>query len=110
MGEAVGELAIVGEQEQAGAFDIKSANGVEAGFGEVDQVDGAFAAFGIVVGADHAAGLEEHDVAVRDVLADAPAVDRNVVLGGVDEGGELVDDVAVNCHLPREDELFACAA
>ena len=107
--EAVGELAVVGEQDQPGGVGVEAPDRVEAAVG-LDEVDDGRAAVGVVRGRDDARGLVE-DVDRALVLggADRLAVDRDRV-AAVDVARRVADDLAADGHAPVEDQLLGGAA
>lgn len=115
VGEAVGEIAVVGEEEEALGLGIELADGIEAGgkhFSE--QIDSAgLLALGDV-GAVDAFGFVEDDVEAfaGDAVAqaDALAVDFDVVGLRIDQYGELMDDAAIDGDSALEDHFFNIAA
>ena len=55
--EAVGEVAVVGQQDQAGGVGVEAADRVEPRAGRVDELDDGRAAVGVLGGRDDAARL-----------------------------------------------------
>ena len=121
LGERVGEVAVVGHEEQAFGEVVEAAHGVEAGQLAVEagdlllrslgeELDDGGAVLRVVEGGDVAAGLVEHEVAVRLGAAEELAVDADVVAGGVVAGAEGGDGGAVDLHAAFEDDLFGFAA
>ena len=105
LGERVGEVAVVGHEEQAFGEVVEAAYGVEAdavavgagdlllgGFG--DELHDGGALLGVFEGGDVAAGLVEHVVALcSGPLRSLPST-RMWSLGGVVAGAEGGDDGA----------------
>ena len=75
----------------------------------LDEVDGAGAAFGIIVGAYHAARLEEHDVDVRIRWLDPPAIDHDMVMGRINQDRKFGHEMSVDRHLTRFDHFLTTA-
>ena len=114
------QVAVVGEQEQAAALGVESADGVDAaaevGRQEVDGAELGLPAAGLGdVGADHAGGLVEQDVDVprlpaaadfRVRRADVLAVDADFVVAGLDQDRQVADDLAVDLHAALDDQFF----
>ena len=111
VGDAVGELAVVGQDQEAGAVEVEPADAVQPRLRRVlDEVDRARAPLGIAVGADGSARLEEHDVDMLLRPAQRTPVDLDLVDGRVDPGRQPVDDLAVDGHGARKHEFLALAA
>ena len=106
--QAVGEVAVVGDQEDAAGGEVEPAHRVEAGAGAVQQAHHRGATLGIGEGGDHAAGLVEHQVA-RGLGDEAAAVDLDDVDAQVGPGTQLADHLAVHADAPGQDELLAGA-
>ena len=77
MSEAVGEVAVVREEEHAGRVAVEPPDRNDADRA-ADEVDDRRSALGVACGRDRAARLVEEDVAER-LLADETAVDTDVV-------------------------------
>jgi len=120
-GERVGEIAVVGHEEQALGEVVEAAYGVEAGefaveagdlflrgFGE--ELDDGGAVLGVVECGDVAARLVEHEVAVGLWAAEELAVYADVVACGVVAGAEGGDDGSVDLDAAFEDDLLGLAA
>ena len=107
MGQAVGQLAIVGEQDQPLALDIQAAHRVERA-GQVHQVAHGGARVGRFYGREHAARLVQGHVLQRLGRLDRPPIHQDVVYQGVglaaDAGNLAVDD-----HAPGGDQGFTGA-
>lgn len=111
MREPVGELAVVGHEQQARRIHVEPTDRVEPqAAGMVDEVDRARATLGIAVGADHALGLEEQHVRHARVAAHAAAVGDDLVLDRVDPRGQAGDDGAVHLDEALGDHLLATAS
>ena len=96
LGEAVGQLAVVGDHEQALAHVVQAADGVEALLHLVEELHHRGAALGVLDGGDEAAGLVEDEVAVALGALEQLAVHADVVAGGVGLGAQHGDDLAVD--------------
>jgi hypothetical protein len=118
VGQAVGELAVVGQEDQAGLIPPQPADRKEPGLGRVvDQVQDcpAFKARFIVRGRERAIGLMKDDVElatgwVAGRLCDGLAIDRDLVVSGIDERRELGDKLAVDLDVSFFDQLLADSA
>ena len=111
VGQPVGQLAVVGQQQQALGGDVKAPD-VEEPFALVvaDVVADARPAFGVLHGGHHALGLVEHHVDQRVIELDAQAVHVDDGGLGIDAYTELGDDLAVDLNAALGDHLFADAA
>jgi hypothetical protein len=108
VGEAVGELAVVGQEDEAGAGLVEASDGVDA-LGDLGQeIDDAWSAAGVVVGGDVALGLID-GVVDGDFEFDGDAIDGDFGLERIDLGAELLDGFAVDGDAALFDEFFAGA-
>ena len=110
LGEAVGQLAVVGDDEQAFAHVVEAADGVEALLHLVEELHHRGAAFGVLDGGDEAAGLVEDEVAVALGALEQLAVDADVVAGGVGLGAQHGDHLAVDLDAALLDHGLGAAA
>jgi hypothetical protein len=113
VGEGVGEIAVVGHDDQARGLEVESADGEEPGLGGVidDLGDGGAIELGLVGGGDeHAFGLVDHEVELALRRPEEAAVDEDSIGVGVDEDGESTNDLAVDADAALLDEVFAGAA
>jgi hypothetical protein len=76
----------------------------------LDKIDGERSTLWIAVGTDIALGLEEHDIDITLSGFDAPAVKPNVILDGINPGGQAVDAVTVDRDAPLLNAFLACPA
>lgn len=61
--QSVGEISIVGQQQQSGGVGVQAADAEQArSAGVEDQIDRSCSSFGITVGTHHVARFVEHDV------------------------------------------------
>jgi hypothetical protein len=112
VGQAVGEFAVIGEQEQALRLGVEPAH-VEEALALVlvlQEVADAAAALRVLHGGDDAAGLVEDVVLQVLVELEPDAVDVDGSLRRVHADAEFRDDGAVDLHPPVEDHLLAHAA
>ncbi|MDI1290777.1 MAG: hypothetical protein PSX37_12615 [bacterium] len=110
--EAMGEIAVVGQEHQAGGVEVEPTDGEEAGLGGVvHQIHDRAAFHAGFVGGGHerALGLVEHDVEVPLGLGDAAAIDRDVIDPVGDEDGEFRDDLTIDGDAAGLDHLLAHA-
>ena len=116
----VGELAVVGHQQQAFAQVVEPADGVEARHVLVlaetlllrvltEELEYGGSAFGVVGGGDVAARLMEHEVAMGLNALQQLAVDTDVVFAEDGAGAELSDDLAIYFDAAFEDDCFGRA-
>jgi len=115
--EGVGEVAVVGHQEQALGEVIEAADGVEARKFEVgtrllltEEIGDGGTFLGIDEGGDEAARLVEHEVALRFGPLEELAVDADVVLVRIGFGAELGDGLTVDLDAALQDDLFGLSA
>ena len=99
MGQAVGELAVVGQQDQAGALLVEPADRVDPLREPGDQVHHPRPAVGVVVGRDVPFGLEDGHIN-GSLLFDPFAVQGDRRLSRVDPGRQVSDDPAVDGDSP----------
>lgn len=106
--EPVGELAVVGQEDQAGTHLVKPPNRVHAlgDFGQ--EIDHPRAARWVLVGRDVPFGLMNGEVD-QAFEPDRLAVHRDLGLGGQDPGSQLAHDLAVDRDSPLEDQFFTGA-
>ena len=108
MGEGIGHIAIIGDEEEAFAVHIEAADVEDAGPAPREEIEDGGAAFLIAGSGDDAARLEEDGV--NEWLgAEQTAADFDGV-AGLYIGGEPGDDVPIDSDLARGDELLDGAA
>jgi hypothetical protein len=110
VGEGVGEVAVVGHEDEARGLEVEAADGEEPGLGGVidDLGDGGAVELGLVGGGDeHAFGLVDHQVELAFRLAEGAAVDEDAIGVGVDEDGQAADDLAIDADATLLDEVLA---
>src|SRR5579884_2074729 len=106
MHELVGEIAVVGQQQQPLAILIESADGIDAFMDVRHKVHRSRPTGGIVVGAEVAARLVDKPV---DQALDFQrlAIDLDLLLLGVNLGAQLADNTAIDGNTATEDQLLA---
>jgi len=114
MGEAISEIAVVGEEEKSLGLGVELAYWIEAAWEHFsEEIDGAGLFTLGDVGAVDAFGFVQEDVEALagDTIAqaDALAVDFDLIGFGIDHDGELVDDSAIDGDAALEDHFFDIA-
>lgn len=105
-----GEIAIVGEKDEAGVGVIEGTDGINA-FGKTAQeIAKRAAALGIGEGGNDFGRFVEEEIDVIFFRFDEAAGGFDLVFGGIGFGAEFGDDAAVDANLAGEDELFGVAA
>jgi len=110
LGELIGEVAIVGNHEQAFAEVVEAADGVKALGCLREELHYGGTAFRIGDGGDEAPGLVEHEVTLALGSLQQLSIDADVVAGSVCFGAERRDDLAVDLDPAAGDHLFGVAA
>jgi hypothetical protein len=95
IGEAFGELGVVGHQEEAGGVEVEPADGGEEGADVFQQVVDGGAAFGILKGGEVAFGLVEQQIEGLGDLERA-AVEGDFVAREVDPLIGILGEAAVD--------------
>jgi hypothetical protein len=115
VGEAVGEVAVGGEEDEAGGVELEASDGEEARLGGMVNKVGEGGALdgegGVVAGGSEGAGwLVEKDVHGALGAGEGAAVNADVVFFWVHEDRELGDAPGVDGDVALFDEAFAVAA
>ncbi len=105
-----GEIAIVGEKDEAGVGVVEGADGINALGKAAQEIAQGAAALGIGEGGDNFGRFVEEEIDVIFFRFDEAAGGFDLVLGGIGFGAEFGDDDAVDAHLAGEDELLGVAA
>jgi hypothetical protein len=106
--QAVGQLAVVGQDHQADARLVETADG-EHPFGHLrQQIDHAGAARRVGVGRDVTARLAHREID-HPLRADRLAVERDLLRLGIDARAQLVDHLAINGDAALKNQLLAGA-
>ncbi len=104
MGEATSEVAVVGEEQQAGGVAVEPADGIDALWtGAVDEHHHGFAVLGVVDGGDEAFGLVEEEVAFALAVEGFATVFDHVAFVNLE--AHLGDYFAVDGDAASGDEL-----
>ena len=105
-----GEVAIVGEKDEAGVGVIEGADRINALGKTAQEIAKGAAALGIGESGNHFGRFVENEINVIFFSLDEAAGGFDLVLGGIGLGAEFGDDDAVDAHLSGKDELFGVAA
>jgi len=105
-----GEIAIVGEKDEAGVGVVEGADGINALGKAAQEIAEGAAALGIGEGRDDFGRFVKEEIDVIFFGFDEAASGFDLVFGGIGFGAELGDDLAVDAHLARENELLGVAA
>lgn len=108
VGQAVGEVVIVGEDNQARGIDIEPAN-AEDSMTCGDKVDGFGSALWVKIGAYNAFGFIEKEINFWLGL-NPLAGGYYCVLVEVRKGGDGIDDLAINGNEAFKNHFFAFSA
>ncbi len=106
--EFEGEIAVVGEDDEALAFQIESADVIDAGPVVWDQVEDGAAVFLIGSGADESGGFVEDSV--KGLLGLDELIPDFDVVAGLDEGAEVIHGLSVDFDASFSNEGFDTAA
>ncbi|SIN71420.1 hypothetical protein SAMN05444166_0354 [Singulisphaera sp. GP187] len=107
--QLIGELAVVGQENQPRAHLVEAADGIDA-LGHLGKdVDHPGAAGRVVIGGDVPLGLGDR-VIDHPLEMDGLTVDGDLGLPRVHLGSELFDDLTVNRHPPLADDILAGAS
>jgi len=110
LGERIGELAVVSDQEQAFAEIVEAAYRVEALALTGEKLHHRWAVFRIADRGDVAFGLVQNEIADAFGALEELAVDANVVAPQFCFRTQLGDNFAIELNTAREDHLFSRAA
>ena len=103
MGQAVGEVAVVRQQQQPGGLGVEAADGVDARRADWTRSATVWRPCGSDIVVTTPAGLCSTRCAGRSAVPDRPAVDRDA-LSGLDPPPEVVDHLAVDRHAAAGDQ------
>ena len=110
MGQAIGELAVVGQDQQPRCIEVEPPNAVEPRSRRmIDEIDCARSTFGVAVGADGSARLEEHDVDMLLSWTQRLSVHLDAVDLWIGPGGQRVHRLSVDRDRALEDQCLAFA-
>jgi hypothetical protein len=105
-----GEIAIVGEKDEAGVGVVEGADRINALGKTAEEIAKCASALGIGERGDDFGRFVEDEVDVILFGFDEAAGGFDLVLGGIGLGAEFGDDLAVDANLTGKDELFGVAA
>jgi hypothetical protein len=105
-----GEIAIVGEKDEAGVGVVEGADGIDTLGKTAQEIAKRAAALGIGERGDDLGRFVEDEVDVIFFGLDEVAGGFDLVLGGIGLGAKFGDDLAVDADLAGKDELFGVAA
>ncbi len=108
MGEPVGELTVIGQEDQAGRVDVEAAHRVQPQ-GRENQRHHRRAALGIASGGDHSEWLVDGEDDARGRLRDGPAIHFDLV-GELDCPGRVGDLNTADRHPPGANQPLGFAA
>ena len=102
-GELVGEIAVVGDEQEAFAQVVQASDGVEPFAQLCEELHHGGPALGIAHRGYEAPGLVEHEVAQALGALQQFAVNADVVASGIGLGAKFGDDFAVYLYATRGD-------
>lgn len=105
-----GEVAIVGEKDEAGVGVVEGTDGIDALGKTAEEIAQGAAAFGVGEGGNDLGRFVEDEIDVIFLGFDEAAGGFDLVFGGIGFGAEFGDDAAVDANLAGEDELLGVAA
>lgn len=108
MHDPVGEITVVGEQQQSFGVAVEPSHGIDA-FGHVDETHHRPPVALILDGRDEAARLVEQEVA-RPLAFDRVAIDENDRVVWISFRAELGDDLAVDADAAGGDQFLGGAS
>jgi hypothetical protein len=108
--EFVGEVAVVGDEQEAFAQVVQASDGVEPLAQLCEELHHGRAPLGIAHRGYKAPGLVEHEVSEALGALQQFAIDADVVTGGVGFGTEFGNDFAVHLYAARRDQIFSGTA
>src|SRR5687767_11151403 len=109
VGQELGELAVIRQDEQAGGIHVQPANGVDARPDAANELHDRTLGVRVLHSRHVAGGLVKKEVDALDVLGERLAVDANVVLIGIGFGARLGDHGPIYRDLTPRDQLLAGA-
>lgn len=108
--DGIGEVAIIGKQQEAFGVIIETADGVNALLDALEVVGDGGAALGVAHGGDDAVGLVHGEVEEMAGRVEEFAVDLDVIGGEVGFGAESGDGLAIDANAALEDHFLGVAA
>ena len=108
VGELMGHLAIIGEEQQSLTINIKSAHGVDAG-GNIHEIDDRRATLGVINRRDNADRLMEHQIGARRRLTDRLTINLNHVVIEIHPSTGLLNHTAIHRHTTGSNHAITVA-
>ena len=109
--ELRGEVAVVGEEDEAGSGVFEIADRVNALGKTAKKIAKGLAPFGIGEGGNNFGRFVEEEIdVVRGGVGDSAACSFDFVGGGIGFRAKFSDGFAVDAHLAGEDELLGVTA
>ena len=109
MRQAVGQFAVVGDEDQAFAVHVQSSDGEQPCVAVRDQIDDPRPACLVAIGRDHASGLV-HSIVNAAAQRKRFAIDADILRVHLNAGAEFGHDLAIDLDAARGDQLFTLAA
>lgn len=103
----MGELAVVGQQQQTLGLEVQSAHVVEPLGMRGGELAEVAPPFGVTHRGDHGAGLVQHQGQLGIVELQPAPIDVDHLDGGVHTDALLLDDLAVHAHSAAGDQRLA---
>lgn len=110
LGQEVGQLAVIGHEQQAFTGVIKASDGIDTFTHVLDQAHHRRAAFRIRDGGDITPGLVNQKINVLFSAVKQLAIHFDVVAGEISFGAQLSDDLSVDRDATLRDQFFGFAA
>ena len=104
--ELVGQVAVVGHEEEPAGILVQAPDGIEAAVAGLDEFHHRVLGVGVADGAGVAPGLVEHDDHGLAVLGDFAPVHLDAVRLGVHAHAQFRHGLAIHAHAPGEDHLL----
>ncbi|MFZ0618459.1 MAG: hypothetical protein WAM01_07210, partial [Candidatus Acidiferrales bacterium] len=113
--EAIGEIAVIGKQDESGSMVFEAADGKDTLGNAVEQLAEAAAAFGIGKSGDDFGGFMEREINAltigrRGFRLNEASGNLDVIARGVGFGAEFGDGASVDGNQARGDKGFGVAA
>jgi hypothetical protein len=106
VGQARGQLAVVGEEQESLRVVVQPADRVDVFLHAFQEIHDRRPSLGVASGRHVAARLVEQDVALPLLRLDAPPVDLDLVLVGIGLRSQRADRLPVDLDAPLGDQLL----